>query len=120
MVASAKLLFEVGNEQDVEQSLNLAQLVLGLPFDSPQFNQQNYLAALNLLAADALSKEQYQQVVEYLEVPYDISPTLDSGIILLRAYQGLNQQDKVLDLFGDIQQRFAVGQQDISDRLQSY
>lgn len=120
MVASAKLLFEVGNEQDVEQSLNLAQLVLGLPFDSPQFNQQNYLAALNLLAADALSKEQYQQVIEYLEVPYDISPTLDSGIILLRAYQGLNQQDKVLDLFGDIQQRFAVGQQDISDRLQSY
>lgn len=120
MVASAKLLFEVGNEQDVEQSLNLAQLVLGLPFDSPQFNQQNYLAALNLLAADALSKEQYQKVIEYLEVPYDISPTLDSGIILLRAYQGLNQQDKVLDLFGDIQQRFAVGQQDISDRLQSY
>ncbi len=29
MVASAKLLFEVGNEQDVEQSLNLAQLVFG-------------------------------------------------------------------------------------------
>ena len=59
-------------------------------------------------------------VIDYLEVPYDISPTLDSGIILLRAYQGLNQQDKVLSLFEDIQQRFAVGQQDISDRLQSY
>ncbi|SJM69615.1 tetratricopeptide repeat protein [Psychrobacter piechaudii] len=120
IIASAKLLFEMGNEQDVEQSLDLAQSILSLPFDSPQFDQQNYLAALNLVAADALSKEQYQQVIEYLEVPYDISPTLDSGIILLRAYQGLGQQDKVLDLFNDIQQRFAVGQQDISDRLQSY
>ena len=72
------------------------------------------------MAADALSKGQYQQAIEYLEVPYDISPTLDSGVILLRAYQGLGDQDKVLDLFADIQQRFSIGQQDISDRLQSY
>lgn len=120
IIASAKLLFEIGNDQDVEQSLELAQSILSLPFDSPQFDQQNYLAALNLVAADALSKGQYQQVIEYLEVPYDISPTLDSGVILLRAYQGLGDQDKVLDLFADIQQRFSIGQQDISDRLQSY
>lgn len=120
IIASAKLLFAIGNEQDVEQALNLAQSILSLPFDSPQFDQQNYLTALNIVASDALSRGQYQQVIEYLEIPYDISPTLDSGIILLRAYQGLDQQDKVLELFADIQQRFAVGQQDISDRLQSY
>ena len=120
IVASATLLFEVGDEKEVEQAVSLAKSVLEVPFDSPQFNQKNYLSALNILAADALSKQQYQVVIDYLEVPYDISPTLDSGIILLRAYQGLNQQDKVLSLFENIQQRFAVGQQDISDRLQSY
>lgn len=120
ILALAVLLFEQGDETEVAKSLTLAQSILEIPFDSPMFKQNNYLAALNILAADALSKQQYQAVVEYLEGPYDISPTLDSGIILLRAYQGLDEQDKVLSLFNDIQQRFAVGQQDLSDRLQSY
>lgn len=120
ILAYAKLLFEQGDEKDIVRSLTFAQSILDLPFDSPQFNHQNYLAALNILAADALSKEEYQQVIDYLEGPYEISPTLDTGIILLRAYQGLNQQDRVLILFEDIQQRFAVGQQDLNNRLQSY
>lgn len=120
IVASAVFLFEVGDDQDIKQAIELAQSILDIPFDSPQFKQQNYLSALNILAADALSKGRYQAVIHYLEVPYDVSPTLDSGIILLRAYQGLGQQDKVLSLFDDIQQRFAVGQKDISDRLQAY
>ncbi|WP_296402182.1 tetratricopeptide repeat protein [Psychrobacter sp.] len=120
IVASAKLLYEVGNKKDVEQALTLAESVLQLPFNSPLFNQQNFLSALNIIAADSLSKGQYQQVIDYLQEPYQVSPNLDSGIILLRAYQGLGNQDKVNSLFEDIKQRFAVGQQDISDRLQSY
>lgn len=120
ILAAAVFLFEQQNEQDIKQALELAQSILDIPFDSPQFKQLNYLSALNIKAADALSKGQYQAVIDYLEVPYNISPTLDSGIILLRAYQGLGQQDKVLSLFEDIQQRFAVGQKDISDRLQAY
>lgn len=119
-LSMAVLLFETGNEADVNQALTIAQSILDLPFNSPLFKQDNYLSALNLVAADALSEERYNDVVDYLEATYDISPTLDSGIILLRAYQGLEQEDKVTQLFNDIQSRFALGQQDISDRLQAY
>ncbi|WP_227526107.1 tetratricopeptide repeat protein [Psychrobacter sp. FDAARGOS_221] len=120
LIALATLLFESNSERDVEQALTLAQTVLDIPFNSPQFDQNNYLAALNLVAADALSEARYEDVIAYLEDTYSISPTLDSGILLLRAYQGMQQEDKVINLFNDIQQRFAVGQQDLSDRLQSY
>ncbi|WP_227672880.1 tetratricopeptide repeat protein [Psychrobacter lutiphocae] len=120
LIALATLLFESNDEQDVKQALSLAHSILDIPFNSPIFNQDNYLTALNLIAADALSEARYQEVIGYLEEAYNISPTLDSGILLLRAYQGMHQDDKVANLFNDIQQRFALGQQDLSDRLQAY
>ena len=47
MVASAKLLFEVGNEQDVEQSLNLAQSGVGdCPLIHPSLINTELLSSL--------------------------------------------------------------------------
>lgn len=119
-ITLAVLLFESDNQQDIDKSLEIAQSILDLPFDSAFYSQDNYLMALNLIAADALSKQRYQAVVNYLEVPYQVSPTLDTGIILLRAYQGLERDNEVSKLLTDLQNRFGLGQKDISDRLQAY
>ncbi len=116
----AVLLFENDNQQDNQQALQVARSIIAIPFNHPNYRADYHLTALNILAADALSKQDYQQVRNYLESVYAVSPTLDSGIILLRAYQGLGLDDKVTALFSDIRSRFALGQKDISDRLQSY
>ena len=75
---------------------------------------------LNILADNALAKENYQQVIDYLQTPYDVLPTLRSGSLLLRAYQGLGDNAKVETLLADLQQRFSYGQHNINDRIQLY
>ena len=59
-------------------------------------------------------------MIEYLEVPYEVAPDLDVGILLLRGYQGLGKYDKVNSLLADLKQRFAFGQNKTGQELQEY
>jgi hypothetical protein len=78
------------------------------------------LQALNVLASNALANDNFTQVIDYLQTPYEVLPTLRSGVLLLRAYQGLENNEKVAELLADLQQRFAFGQQNVNDRIQLY
>ena len=72
------------------------------------------------IGGNALAKENYKQVIDYLQTPYDVLPTLRSGTLLLRAYQGLGNNEKVEALLADLQQRFSFGQHNINDSIQLY
>lgn len=110
----------LSQDQNAKQGLDIAQRVVDIRYDDPRYDNELHLQALNVLASSALANQNYQQVIDYLQTPYDVLPTLPSGVLLLRAYQGLGQSAKVNELLADLQQRFAFGQQDISDRVQLY
>ncbi|WP_240990739.1 tetratricopeptide repeat protein [Psychrobacter sp. Pi2-52] len=110
----------LANERSSEQGLELATAIIQIRYDDPRYDNDLHLQALNVLAGNALAKENYQQVIDYLQTPYDVLPTLRSGTLLLRAYQGLGNNDKVEALLADLQQRFSFGQHNINDRIQLY
>ncbi|MGB5877559.1 MAG: hypothetical protein WBG84_09405 [Psychrobacter nivimaris] len=110
----------LANERSSEQGLALATAIIQIRYDDPRYDNDLHLQALNVLAGNALAKENYQQVIDYLQTPYDVLPTLRSGTLLLRAYQGLGNNDKVEALLADLQQRFSFGQHNINDRIQLY
>jgi len=110
----------LANERSSEQGLALATAIIQIRYDDPRYDNDLHLQALNVLAGNALAKENYQQVINYLQTPYDVLPTLRSGSLLLRAYQGLGNNDKVEALLADLQQRFSFGQHNINDRIQLY
>ncbi len=110
----------LANEQNSEQGLELAKAIIQVRFDDPRYDNDLHLQALNILASNALANEDYAQVINYLQTPYDVLPTLRSGVLLLRAYQGLGESDKVNALLEDLQQRFSFGQQNVNDRIQLY
>lgn len=107
------------NKNSVEGT-NIARSIIQIRFDDPRYDSNLHLQALNTLAENALANEKFQEVIEYLQTPYDVLPTLESGTLLLRAYQGLNDTDKVTSLLRDLQERFSFGQQNINDRVQLY
>ncbi|GAA0307856.1 tetratricopeptide repeat protein [Psychrobacter aestuarii] len=102
------------------QGVALAQSIISIRYDDPRYDSELHLETLNLLAEYALNNQEYAQVIDYLQTPYDVLPTLPSGVLLLRAYQGLGETDKVQSLLEDLQQRFAFGQHNINDRVQLY
>lgn len=108
------------NERGSEQGLALATAIIQIRYDDPRYDNELHLQALNVLASNALANENYQQVIDYLQTPYDVLPTLRSGTLLLRAYQGLGDNEKVETLLADLQQRFSFGQRNINDRIQLY
>lgn len=110
----------LANERGSEQGLALATAIIQIRYDDPRYDNELHLQALNVLASNALANENYQQVIDYLQTPYDVLPTLRSGTLLLRAYQGLGDNAKVETLLADLQQRFSFGQQNINDRIQLY
>ncbi|WP_256713874.1 tetratricopeptide repeat protein [Psychrobacter sp. Cmf 22.2] len=110
----------LSNDQNSEQGLELAQNILQVRFDDPRYDNELHLQALNVLASSALANENYAQVIDYLKTPYDVLPTLRSGVLLLRAYQGLGESAKVNALLADLQQRFSFGQHNVNDRVQLY
>ncbi|MFI8553579.1 hypothetical protein [Psychrobacter sp. NPDC077938] len=110
----------LANERSSEQGIALATAIIQIRYDDPRYDNDLHLQALNVLAGNALAKENYQQVIDYLQTPYDVLPTLRSGTLLLRAYQGLGNNDKVEALLADLQQRFSFGQHNINDRIQLY
>lgn len=110
----------LSNDRDSERGLEIAQAVIQIRYDDPRYDNELHLQALNVLASNALANDNYTQVIEYLQTPYDVLPTLRSGVLLLRAYQGLGDDDKVEALLADLQQRFSFGQQNVNDRVQLY
>lgn len=110
----------LANERGSEQGLALATAIIQIRYDDPRYDNELHLQALNVLASSALASQNYQQVIDYLQTPYDVLPTLRSGTLLLRAYQGLGDNEKVETLLADLQQRFSFGQSNISDRIQLY
>ena len=110
----------LANERGSEQGLALATAIIQIRYDDPRYDNELHLQALNVLASNALANEKYQQVIDYLQTPYDVLPTLRSGTLLLRAYQGLGDNEKVDALLADLQQRFSFGQHNINDRIQLY
>lgn len=103
-LADAKLRLSINPDDQI--ALSIATQVSALGIDDPDYDSQLQLEALLVLANYALSKQNYQAVLDYLQAPYDISPNLDAGILLLRAYQGLNEQAAVEELLKDLQDRF--------------
>ncbi len=110
----------LSNDRNSTQGLDLAQTIIETRYDDPRYDNELHLQALNLLASSALANDDYSQVIDYLQTPYDVLPTLRSGVLLLRAYQGLQNNEKVEMLLADLQQRFAFGQQNVNDRIQLY
>lgn len=110
----------LANNNNSEQGLALAQAITEIRYDDPRYDNELHLQALNVLANHALANANYTQVIDYLQTPYDVLPTLESGVLLLRAYQGLGDNKKVTALLADLQQRFSFGQQNVNDHIQLY
>lgn len=110
----------LANDRSSTQGLDLAQAIIEIRYDDPRYDNELHLQALNVLASNALANNNYTQVIDYLQTPYEVLPTLRSGVLLLRAYQGLQNNEKVEALLADLQQRFAFGQQNVNDRIQLY
>lgn len=110
----------LANERNSKQGLALATAIIQIRYDDPRYDNELHLQALNVLAANALANKDYQQVIDYLQTPYDVFPTLHSGTLLLRAYQGLGDNEKVEALLAELQERFSFGQRNVNDRIQLY
>lgn len=117
-LAYAQLL--LANDPNSDQGLALAKAIVDIRYDDPRHDNGHQLDALNLLASSALANNKYSKVIDYLKTPYEVSPTLRSGVLLLRAYQGLGDEDAVTALLAELQRRFAFGQQNVNDSIQIY
>lgn len=110
----------LANDRGSDQGLAIANSIIDIRYDDPRYDNDLHLQALNVLASNALAKDDFAQVIDYLQTPYDVFPTLPSGTLLLRAYQGLGDSEKVEELLADLQQRFSFGQNNLNDRIQLY
>lgn len=118
LLADAKLRLLIN--PDDQNALKTAKQISQLDSSDPLYDSQLQLEALTVLSTQALTKGQFDKVIEYLEVPYEVAPSLEVGILLLRGYQGLGNYDKVNDLLADLKQRFAFGQNKTGQELQEY
>ncbi|MFC0820143.1 tetratricopeptide repeat protein [Moraxella marmotae] len=116
-LADAKL--RLADNPDDADALGVALEVSNISFDNPDYDSQLQLDALLVLANHALAQNNYDAVIDYLQAPYEVSPTLNVGITLLRAYQGLGDGDAVQKLLADLQSRF-MGNQAGDDDSQIY
>lgn len=107
-LADAKVRLE--QDPDDQEALKTATEISQIPPDDPAYDSQLQLEALMVLASRAYTKGEHQAVIDYLQMPYELAPTLPVGIMLLRAYQGLGDNDRVNELLGELQGRFAFGQ----------
>lgn len=103
-LASAK--FRLSKNPDDTQALKIAQEILQIPTDYPDYDEQLQYEALLVLANHALLKQEYLEVINYLQTSYHTNPTLQAGIVLVRAYQGLGDQQAVATLLFDLQDKF--------------
>lgn len=64
------------------------------------------LQALLALAHHAQKQGDYQAVLNYLQTPYELTPSLATGTALLKAYQGLGDNGNVKRLLNELTARF--------------
>lgn len=103
-LADAKLRLSQNANDD---ALNTASEISNISFDDPEYDSQLQLDALLVLGNHALAEQNYEAVIDYLQAPYEVMPNLNVGITLLRAYQGLGNNEAVANLLADLQSRFA-------------
>lgn len=91
-----------------EYGLQLANQVVAIPFDDEKFNSDIYIKGLNLLATSAYQQNEYTKVIDYLADTYEVLPTLNAAMLLLKSYQALEQEEQAAALLADIQARFNI------------
>ncbi len=107
-LASAKLAL-IQNPND-EQALAIAQSISTIRADDPLYDKDLQLEALIVLSENALVKGDYKTIINLLQAPYEVSLDLDAGILLLRAYQGLGDDDTVQRLLTELQNKYNLNQ----------
>lgn len=103
-----------------QEALTIATDISQLSASDPAYDSQLQLEALMVLANHAYTQGEYQAVIDYLQVPYEVEPTLPMGIMLLRAYQGMGDGEQVSKLLQELQARFAFGQSRAGSETQQY
>ena len=114
--AKIRLLQNPNDQEAYTTAMNISQLEVS----DPSYDSQLQLDALMVLANHAYTKGSHQTVIDYLQTPYDVAPSLPVGIMLLRAYQGMGNAEKVAELLSELQQRFAFGQNRTGAETQQY
>lgn len=104
-LADAKL--RLSQNANDAYALSTAEEISNISFDDPEYDSQLQLDALLVLGNHALAAQNYEAVIDYLQAPYEVMPNLNVGITLLRAYQGLGNNEAVANLLADLQSRFA-------------
>lgn len=87
-------------------SLDRIMQISQIAHTDPRYDRQLQLDALIILAENALTRQDYQAVLDYLQPTYSLAPTLKAGVLLLRAYQGLGDMQAVNELLDELKTRF--------------
>lgn len=103
-LAMARLILH--KSPDDESAIEMAKSISQMTPDSLDYTAQVQLEALLLLANTAYAQGDYQAVLDYLEMPYELTPDLQVGTLLLRAHQKLGHTQQVQNLLGELQHRF--------------
>ncbi len=104
----AKLL--LSKNPSSSQGERLAKQLANISQDSPNFDPDQYIESATILAKASLENKEYQQAIDYLQKSYQYSPNLTTGLLLLQAYQGLDDnKNKQLakQLQDELQKKFA-------------
>lgn len=106
-LSDAKLrLLQDPNDQE---ALATATAISRIDSSDPNYDDVLQVDALMLLANHALNNKDYQGVIKHIKAHYDKTGELSAGILLLRAYQGLGDNDKVMALLSELKGNNASG-----------
>lgn len=108
-LGQAKLILK--QNPDDEQALATVKAINDIRADDPLYDKDLQLQALILLSENALTKGDYHAIIEYLQAPYEVSLDLNAGILLLRAYQGLGNDEMVQKLLDELQNKYGFDQE---------
>ncbi|WP_323841212.1 MULTISPECIES: hypothetical protein [unclassified Moraxella] len=89
-----------------ENALAIAKAISQTRADDPLYDKDLQLNALILLSENALLNNDYQAIISHLQAPYEVSLDLNAGILLLRAYQGLGNEDMVQKILAELQAKY--------------
>lgn len=87
---------------DDKEALKTVRAISQLASSEPNYDEELQFDALMLLANHALTQKNYQAVITHIKAPYEARKDLNAGILLLRAYQGLGDNDKVMALLAEL------------------
>ncbi len=98
----------LSDNPDDARALATIDEISRISISDPNYDSALQLDALMALGDHALKKADYHHVIELLQPVYDVEPNLDTGILLLRAHQGLGDTEAVNSMLADLQSRFSV------------